>query len=65
MERLLSDTSLVGRAGLQPETVWTLWKSYVAGRPGLYWFRVWSIYALLSWCQSHDVALRVKGGGRA
>jgi asparagine synthase (glutamine-hydrolysing) len=57
MERLLSDASLVGRAGLRPETVRTLWKSYVAGRPGLYWSRVWSIYALLSWCQSHDVAL--------
>jgi asparagine synthase (glutamine-hydrolysing) len=57
MERLLSDTALVGRAGLQPEAVRTLWKSYVAGRPGLYWSRVWSIYALLSWCQRYDVAL--------
>jgi asparagine synthase (glutamine-hydrolysing) len=57
MERLLSDAALVGRAGLQPETVRTLWKSYVAGRPGLYWSRVWSIYALLSWCQSHDMAV--------
>jgi len=57
MERLLSDASLVSRAGLQPETVRTLWKSYVAGRPGLYWSRVWSIYALLSWCQNHGMAL--------
>jgi asparagine synthase (glutamine-hydrolysing) len=57
MERLLSDTALVGRAGLQPKAVRTLWKSYVAGRPGLYWSRVWSIYALLSWCQRYDVAL--------
>ena len=57
MERLLSDVSLISRAGLRPETVRTLWQSYVAGRPGLYWSRVWSIYALLSWCQSHDLAL--------
>jgi asparagine synthase (glutamine-hydrolysing) len=57
MERLLSDASLVSRAGLQPRTVRTLWQSYVAGRPGLYWSRVWSIYALLSWCQTNDVAL--------
>ena len=57
MQRLLSDASLVGRAGLRPRTVQTLWQSYMAGRPGLYWSRVWSIYALLSWCQTHDVAL--------
>jgi len=57
MERLLSDAPSVRRAGLRPETVQTLWRSYVAGRPGLYWSRVWSIYALLSWCENHDVAL--------
>ena len=57
MERLLSDASLVGRAGLRPETVPTLWKSYLAGRPGLYWSRVWSLYALLSWCRNHDMTL--------
>ena len=57
LEGLLSDASLVSRAGLRPETVRTLWKSYVAGRPGLYWSRVWSIYALLSWCQNHDMTL--------
>ena len=55
--RLLSDAPLVSRAGLQPQAVRTLWKSYVAGRPGLYWSRVWSLYALLSWCQNHDMAL--------
>ena len=57
MERLLSDATLVSRVGLQPETVRTLWKSYVAGKPGLYWSSVWSIYVLLSWCQTHDMAL--------
>jgi len=57
MERLLSDAPLVSRAGLQPETVGTLWKSFIAGKRGLYWSRVWSIYALLSWCQTHDTAM--------
>lgn len=57
MERLLSDAPLVSRAGLRPQSVQTLWRSYVAGKPGLYWSRVWSVYALLSWCQSHDMAL--------
>jgi len=58
MERLLCDATLVSRAGLEPETVRTLWKSYVKGSRGLYWSRVWSVYALVSWCQSHDMALR-------
>lgn len=57
LDRVLSDAELVGRAGLRPDAVGTLWKSYVAGKPGLYWSRVWSIYALLSWCRSHDMAL--------
>ena len=57
MERLLCDAPLVRRVGLRPETVRMLWKSFVAGRRGLYWSRVWSIYALLSWCQNHDMAV--------
>ena len=57
MERMLCDAPLVGRIGLQPDTVRTLWKSFIAGNRGLYWSRVWSIYALLSWCQKHDVAM--------
>ncbi|MGH9641642.1 MAG: asparagine synthase (glutamine-hydrolyzing) [Terriglobales bacterium] len=55
--RLMSDGALVSRAGLRADTVQTLWKSYVAGKPGLYWSRIWSVYALLSWCQNHDMAL--------
>ena len=57
MDRLLSDSTLVGRVGLEPHAVKTLWKSYVAGKPGMYWSRVWSIYVLLSWSQKHDMSL--------
>jgi asparagine synthase (glutamine-hydrolysing) len=57
IERLLTDAELVGRVGLRADTVRTLWKSFVAGKPGLHWSRVWSIYVLLAWCQKHDVAL--------
>lgn len=57
MHELLCDSELVSRVGLQPESVRMLWRSYVAGKPGLYWSRAWSIYVLLSWCQSHDMAL--------
>jgi asparagine synthase (glutamine-hydrolysing) len=55
--RLLLDAPLVSRAGLRPEAVRTLWKSYIGGKRGLYWSRIWSIYALLSWCQTHDTAM--------
>jgi len=57
IERLLTDAELIGRVGLCAATVRTLWASYVAGKPGLHWSRVWSIYVLLAWCQSHEVAL--------
>jgi asparagine synthase (glutamine-hydrolysing) len=56
MERLLSDAALVSRVGLQPKSVHTLWRSYISGKAGLYWSRVWSIYVLLSWCQTNDMA---------
>ena len=57
MEILLGDAALARRVGLRPEAVDTLWRSFAAGRPGLYWSRVWAIYVLLSWCQTHDVTL--------
>jgi asparagine synthase (glutamine-hydrolysing) len=57
IERLMTDAELIGRVGLCAETVRTLWESYVAGKPGLHWSRVWSIYVLLAWCQNHEMAL--------
>jgi asparagine synthase (glutamine-hydrolysing) len=57
MEEVFADTSLAGRAGLRPEAVAILWKSFLAGRPGLYWSRVWAVYVLLEWCRRHDVSL--------
>lgn len=57
MEETLCDPELVARAGLDPDSVRTLWRSFVAGRAGMYWSRVWSIYVLLAWCRAHDVAI--------
>jgi len=57
MERLLTDAELVSHVGLCAETVRILWTSYLAGKAGLHWSRVWSIYVLLSWCRNHDMAL--------
>ena len=57
MQSVFCDRALARRCGLRGETVETLWRSFVAGRPGLYWSRMWAIYVLLSWCRTHDVAL--------
>jgi asparagine synthase (glutamine-hydrolysing) len=57
MQAVLTDSGLARRAGLRGGTVRTLWRSFVEGRPGLYWSRVWALYVLLSWCRTHDVSL--------
>jgi asparagine synthase (glutamine-hydrolysing) len=59
LDRLFTDTELIGRVGLNAATVRTLWNSYTSGRRGLHWSRVWSIYVLLAWCRTHDVSLSV------
>jgi asparagine synthase (glutamine-hydrolysing) len=57
MEAVLGDPLLARQAGLRGEAVGILWRSFDAGRPGLYWTRVWSLYVLLSWCQRHGLAM--------
>jgi asparagine synthase (glutamine-hydrolysing) len=57
MGALFEDDNLVGRVGLRSDTTRTLWRSFVQGRPGLYWTRVWALYVLLSWCRTHEVFL--------
>jgi asparagine synthase (glutamine-hydrolysing) len=55
MEAVFSDAALARRVGLNAEAAHTLWRSFADGRPGLYWSRVWALYVLLSWCQTHDM----------
>jgi asparagine synthase (glutamine-hydrolysing) len=57
MEHMFTDAVLIRRVGLCVETVRTLWRSYLAGKSGLHWSRAWSLYVLLVWCKSHDMAL--------
>lgn len=57
MEAVFIDPQLAGRAGLRSQALKTLWSSFVDGRPGIYWSRIWALYVLLSWCQTHDVSL--------
>ena len=57
MERLFADPLGASRAGLRGDVVRTLWRSFEAGWPGLYWTRIWALYVLLSWCEAHDVSI--------
>jgi hypothetical protein len=34
-----------------------LWRAFEARAPGVYWSRIWAIYALLRWCRHHAVRL--------
>jgi asparagine synthase (glutamine-hydrolysing) len=57
MEAAFADDGLAKRVGLRGPALQTLWRSFTERRPGLYWSRIWAIYVLLSWCQTHDVRL--------
>jgi asparagine synthase (glutamine-hydrolysing) len=51
----LLDRELCAGAGLRPEPVAALWRSFVAGAPGIYWSRIWSLFVLLWWSRKHGV----------
>jgi asparagine synthase (glutamine-hydrolysing) len=57
MDALLSDPQAARNVGLQGDSVRTLWQSFLAGRTGLYWSRIWALYILLLWCQTHELSL--------
>lgn len=54
---VLRDPALVTNVGLSPAGVGALWKAYQAGAPGLYWTRIWCLYALLSWARRHGLSI--------
>lgn len=57
MDSTMRDASLVRAVGLNDGVVSGLWSAFQSGAPGLYWSRVWTIYALIRWCHRHDVHL--------
>ena len=54
---VLNDAKSCQAVGLAPEAVARLWQAFEAGAPGIYWSRIWSIFALLRWCARHSVSL--------
>ena len=57
----LHDARACQAVGLVPDAVARLWKAFESGAPGIYWSRVWSIYALLRWCTRHQMSLSGSG----
>jgi asparagine synthase (glutamine-hydrolysing) len=55
MDESMRDPAAVRRAGLRPEAVRRLWQGFLDGAPGLYWSRVWGVYALIRWCDRNRV----------
>jgi asparagine synthase (glutamine-hydrolysing) len=55
IEHTLLDRTAVAQAGLNPPEVRRLWLAFKAGTKGLYWTRVWAIYALIRWTQTQRV----------
>ncbi len=55
MDETLRDPEAARRAGLRPEAVRQLWTAFLAGAPGMYWSRIWAIYALIRWCHANGV----------
>lgn len=53
----LLDAPLVASAGLQPEEVARLWRAFSAGARGLYWTRIWALYALVRWVRVHRITI--------
>jgi asparagine synthase (glutamine-hydrolysing) len=55
MDRTLRDSQAVAPAGLDPTAVERLWAAFLAGAPGIYWSRVWSVYVFIRWCHRNRV----------
>ena len=57
VEKTLENRELCSAVGLDPDTVRDLWRGYQKGVPGLYWSRVWVLFVLLWWCETHEISL--------
>lgn len=55
MDQVMRDPHACAAAGLRPQAVGRLWDAFVQGVPGIYWNRVWAVYVLIRWCQTHGV----------
>jgi asparagine synthase (glutamine-hydrolysing) len=57
MDALFRDGALASRVGLRGDALGTLWRSFGEQRAGLHWSRVWALYVLLSWAETHGASV--------
>lgn len=57
MDQTFRDSAVLRSVGLRPEGVERLWQAFRNRAPGLYWSRIWAIYAFVRWCQMNDARL--------
>jgi asparagine synthase (glutamine-hydrolysing) len=57
VSELLLDSKRVAAVGLEPRAVAKLWNAFNDGGRGIYWSRLWAIYALVDWCHRYNVLL--------
>jgi asparagine synthase (glutamine-hydrolysing) len=55
MDQTLRDPQAIAPIGLDPAAVERLWRAFLAGAPGMYWSRVWSVYVFIRWCHRNRV----------
>lgn len=55
IDGMMRDPVLIRPTGLDPKAVERLWQAFLDGRPGLYWSRVWALYAYIRWCHRNRV----------
>jgi asparagine synthase (glutamine-hydrolysing) len=55
VESVIRDRRLCQSVGLDPDMVASVFESVMARAPGFYWSRLWALYVLLRWCQTHAV----------
>jgi asparagine synthase (glutamine-hydrolysing) len=55
MDQTLRDPQAIAPVGLDPAAVERLWRAFLAGAPGMYWSRVWSVYVFIRWCHRNRV----------
>lgn len=57
MDETFGDARALAAVGLDARSVRALWRSFTAGRPGIYWSRVWALFVLVDWARRHRVTL--------
>lgn len=57
IEETFRNRQLTQSVGLNQRAILDLFYAFQAGVPGIYWSRIWAIYALLHWCRHNKVEL--------